>query len=117
MKKTPEQKIKLLISQIEREIEHWKYIKENGCNDPFWCDGCNMNLTRNHILYYKMQIVELCSENEIELPDIMGIPTPPEVSDHYMADLNCDRAKKFKLYRKKMSHDKVEYNEMQLVLF
>ena len=36
-------------TQIVREIGRWNYILENGCNDPFWPDGTNMNLTRNHI--------------------------------------------------------------------
>lgn len=114
---SPEKKIKQLSEYIESEIQHWKDIKEHGCNDPFWCDGCNMNLIRNHILYSKKQISDICIENKIEIPDIMGVPTPPEVSNAYMADLKCDRAKKFKLYRQNVSHNKVEYDEVQLSLF
>ena len=33
---TPEQQLDLLCSQIIRERDHWNYINENGCNDPFW---------------------------------------------------------------------------------
>lgn len=32
---TPEQQLDLLCSQIIRERDHWNYINENGCNDPF----------------------------------------------------------------------------------
>ena len=44
---TPEQQLDLLCSQIIRERDHWNYINENGCNDPFWPDGSNINLTRS----------------------------------------------------------------------
>lgn len=47
---TPEQQLKLLCRLIIRERATWNHINENGCNDPFWPDGCNMNLTRNHII-------------------------------------------------------------------
>ncbi len=93
---SPEEKIKQLSEYIESEIRQWKGIKEHGCNDPSWCDGSNMNLTRNHILYSRRQIMDICTENGIELPEIMGVPVPPEVSNTYMADLKCDRAKKLK---------------------
>ncbi len=46
--------------QIMLEIGHWNYILENGCNDPFWPDGTNMNLTRNHIISYKLEIAKYC---------------------------------------------------------
>ena len=44
-------------TQIVREINQWNYILENGCNDPFWPDGTNLNLTRNHIISYKREDV------------------------------------------------------------
>lgn len=59
-KKTPEQELLECRAQIIREREHWKHINEKGCNDPFWPDGCNLNLARNHILYYRRKIEELC---------------------------------------------------------
>ena len=52
-KNTPEQQLKLLCSLIIRERAAWTFNNENGCNDPFWPDGCNLNLTRNHIISYK----------------------------------------------------------------
>ena len=44
MIQTAEDKAKEYCQCIRREIEHWKVINQNGCNDPFWSDGCNMNL-------------------------------------------------------------------------
>ena len=72
---------------IRREIEHWKAINQNGCNDPFWSDGCNMNLTRNHIIYYQRQLEETCAKNQISLPDEYYLAVPPKVDMNYMANL------------------------------
>lgn len=52
-KKTLEQELQELCKHVRQEIEIWEYINQNGCNDPFWADGTNMNLTRNHIIYDK----------------------------------------------------------------
>lgn len=30
----------------------WQRGFYNGCADPFWPDGCNLNLMRNHMIYY-----------------------------------------------------------------
>lgn len=51
-------------AQIVREIGHWNYILENGCNDPFWPDGTNLNLTRNHIISYKREIADRIKQLE-----------------------------------------------------
>lgn len=45
MKETPEQIISKCVNNIVREIASWKYIQKYGCNDPFWPDGCNMNIS------------------------------------------------------------------------
>ena len=72
-------------AQIVREIGHWNYILENGCNDPFWPDGANMNLIRNHIISYKREIAECCEATGAKLPLEYYLPTPPEVDENYMA--------------------------------
>lgn len=49
---------------LEEQIEHaasellcafarWDYIRTKGCHDPFYPDGENMNLERQHIMSYK----------------------------------------------------------------
>ncbi|MBQ8435315.1 MAG: hypothetical protein IJX24_04835 [Oscillospiraceae bacterium] len=108
--------IESFCSEIKKEISHWEDIKDNGCSDPFWCDGVNMDLTRNHILYYKRQLRELCEENNLPLPDEYFLPTPPKVAFTYMADLKCERAKKLKPFNN-ITHEKIEYNSEQLSLF
>ena len=87
MIQTAEDKVKEYCQCIRREIEHWKVINQNGCSDPFWPDGCNMNLTRNHIIAYKRDIAELCEENGMPLPEEYFLKILPEVDDNYMANL------------------------------
>ena len=84
----PEEELKKKCAGIRREIKRWKYINEFGCNDPFWPDGCNLNLTRNHIICSKNRIESLCSQYGFPLPEEYYTPTPPEVPDNYMANLS-----------------------------
>lgn len=86
-KKKPEQELKELCAEIIREREDWKDINEQGCNDPFWPDGCNMNLVRNHILYYRKKIEDICEEIKCVFPEEYYLPVPPEVPENYMASL------------------------------
>lgn len=80
-----------LVVCLTRSFEQWDHIYKNGCQDPFYCDGVNLNLVRNHILSWKRQIDELLrDEHENTLfstpyPDIYYKPTPEEVSYDYMA--------------------------------
>lgn len=37
-------------------FNRWDNMYKNSCRDPFWADGVNLNLIRNHILYYKGEI-------------------------------------------------------------
>lgn len=70
---------------IVESVGRWNYIAEHGCSDPFWSDGCNMNLVRNHIIYAKRNIEELCKENGLKIPRECEFPLPPEMDDNYMA--------------------------------
>lgn len=69
--------------ELRGSYECWNHILQNGAGDPFWEDGANMNLVRNHIIYYKRQCeAELLPE---EYPEeyFWGLPT--EVDNKYMA--------------------------------
>lgn len=74
-----------LTQELEDRFNRWENLKENGGSDPFWADGCNMNLIRNHIYSYKRQIKELCEENGIDLPQIYHREPPQEIENNYMA--------------------------------
>lgn len=117
----PEEKLNGLCRDIKREIVHWKYINQNGCNDPFWPDGCNMNLTRNHIIYAKNQIKEICNENNIPLPEEYYLQTPPEVDNNYMAKVKSKKQKvrmeRIKRHGDAIHSGKYVYDEQQISLF
>lgn len=116
--KSAAQKIERLRKDIVREVTTWKSIRENGCNDPFWTDGCNMNLTRNHIIYDKYLIQELCEESGAELPEEYYIPTPPETDNSYMAKLKQKaRVERLIQFGNRISRKAPEYDSEQINIF
>ena len=116
--KSVEQQINEYCSQIKKEIEHWKHINEHGCNDPFWPDGCNMNLVRNHIIYDRRKIEELCREHGMTLPEEYYLPVPKEVDNQYMAHLKQkERVQRLQETGKKLARKKNQYDDYQLTLF
>lgn len=60
-----------------RELEHWRDMFAHGCGDPAWPDGCNLNLTRNHILAALRGLQDLGE-------DVSGEYVPPEVASGLM---------------------------------
>lgn len=116
-KKAPEQELKELCKEIRNEIDHWEDINRNGCNDPFWPDGCNMNLTRNHIIYAKSKITQICDEYCIPIPEEMYLPTPPEVSDYYMASMKNKRRVKLIGHPERLTTKRNKYDRDQMSLF
>lgn len=68
---------------LENSFARWDFIHEYGCSDPFWADGVNMNLVRNHIMYYKQQLSE--EATLFLLPKAYYREVPPEVNNNYMA--------------------------------
>ena len=118
MIQTAEDKVKEYCQSIRREIEHWKDINQNGCSDPFWSDGCNMNLTRNHIIYYQRQLKEICIENEIPLPDEYYLAVPPEGDTNYMANMKQkERVKRIFHMAEIPGRKHYSYDEYQISLF
>lgn len=101
-------------SIIERQA-HWMDILENGCNDPYWPDGCNMNLTRNHMIYYKRKIAELYEETGEPKPGEYYIPLPPEVNDRLMCNQDqADRMERIKKDFENITTKKPKYDAEQL---
>lgn len=110
--KTPHQELKEYIKDIASSFECWKFIKDNGCNDPTWPDGSNMNLVRNHIMYYKQKILDVCSESNLPIPQEYYTPTPPEVDNNYMASLEQKgRVQKLVQFGNTLSIEKPKYIE------
>lgn len=86
LKPTPEEEIEQLRKDIVQQLEQWEYLREYGCQDPFHSDGANMWLIRNHIIYDKSRLQELCPYGN--LPEEYYLPTPPEVDEKYLAPTN-----------------------------
>lgn len=87
----PEQRTEAQIrADLERQFARWDEINEHGCNDPFWADGVNMNLVRNHIIYNYRLLREKLENIQLSLFDTgMDMtnerPVPPKVPDNYMS--------------------------------
>lgn len=111
----PEDKLKNIIAELKHSHEHWKYINDNGCGDPFWPDGTNMNLVRNHIIYYRKQIEDICVETGKALPSEYYYPIPPLVDDNYIANLNQKgRVKRLRQFGSDLTTKKTEFDDQQL---
>ena len=74
-----------LAEELAKSFERWEYLKEHGGSDPFWADGTNMNLVRNHIKYYKNKMVEEYGTDYEKYPEIFYREAPPEVDQNYVA--------------------------------
>ncbi len=83
--KSVEETLERLTEDCLDSFTRWDYLYHNGGQDPFWADGTNLNLVRNHIIYYKREIQELCETEGIFKPDVFYRELPPEVDDNYMA--------------------------------
>ena len=77
--------VESLESNLLKEYARWKEIYEHGSNDPIWLDGTNIDLTRNHIIYYKRQCEELLGDNLHLYPDVYFYPLPKKLVYNFMA--------------------------------
>lgn len=85
---------------LERAYAHWQDLYENGGLDPFHADGENLNLVRNHIIYYKHQIEETCPLYTADA--LYQRDLPPEVCQDYMArfdEIRTAAEKSLKIYQ------------------
>ncbi|MCR0328075.1 hypothetical protein MKA58_11795 [[Clostridium] innocuum] len=71
------------VKELEKAHQHWKDIYENGCFDPSWSDGVNLNLVRNHMFYYQRIIEGIYGDGE--KPSIYYAKIPDKVDMDYMA--------------------------------
>ena len=74
-----------LTEELAKSFERWDYLREYGGSDPSYADGTNMNLVRNHIMYYKQKIMEQYGSDYEKYPEVIYRETPPEVKENYMA--------------------------------
>ncbi len=77
--------LKEYAADVVERFERWNHLYTHGGSDPFWSDGSNMALVRNHIWYAKNELKKFCESNNLELPNEYFFPTPDEVDRDYMA--------------------------------
>ena len=76
------------INKLPERYERHKEIITKGAKDPNWPDGCNANLVRNHIIYYKNKLEEINKQYGLLLPEHFYLPTPEQVDKDYQAPNN-----------------------------
>lgn len=86
--KTDEELLQYYCAELMTAHAHWLSLLEKGCNDPFWTDGTNINLVRNHIIFYRKTIINLCHMRNLVVPECYYEPVPPKVDENYMANLH-----------------------------
>lgn len=95
-KKTIHEQIVEQAAEIRQEAQSWKSIHKDGCSDPTWPDGVNLNLIHNHICYEKNEIRRLCKESGESPPPEFYFPTPPIVDENFFAIPHSARAERIK---------------------
>ena len=70
--------------ELAQEYERWEHLWKNGGSDPFHDDAVNLNLVRNHIIYWKKKIEESCGADQNLYPAIYFRELPPEIGKGYM---------------------------------
>lgn len=82
--KTPQELLYSYEEKILASRKRWDYLKKNGGSSPFYADGCDLNLVRNHMIYYQHLMEEICRENKLPLPQSYYMELPPLMDDSYM---------------------------------
>jgi hypothetical protein len=75
---------------LQAAHDRWENLYEHGGADPFWPDGGNLNLVRNHILYYRSKIEESMPQGSY--PAVYFKEVPQKVDPTYMARADEIRA-------------------------
>ena len=72
-----------LLGELSKAYDQWENLYKRGGSDPFYPDGVNLNLVRNHILYFKQRIEE--EQPLYKNTQAFRRELPPKVEDSYMA--------------------------------
>lgn len=62
--KTPQEQMQEAVAELVERYNRWQDLYKNGCFDPNYCDGVNLNLVRNHIHFAKRKIEKLVEEHK-----------------------------------------------------
>lgn len=115
----PKQKVptaRELSYSLVDDYRRWRDIYLNGSSDPFWEDGCNLELVRNHIIHDKKRIEEVLGDKYFLYPDAYFYPLPESVDFKFMAVdrfINC-RKEVLKSTRTKPYESMLTFTEEEL---
>lgn len=87
-----------LDEKLKQEYDRWNYLYIHGGQDPFWSDGCALELVRNHIMHIKRQM-----EEAEQITDTYYREIPVEVDRTYMAradEIRTNAKKSLDKYKK-----------------
>lgn len=96
---------------LKERFTHWEETYKHGCKDPFWPDGVNLNLIRNHIIYAKRQLEQEYPAGNY--PDLYYRETPQKVEDSYMArsdEIKTNAVNILKAYQKNTNYKYLKEN-------
>lgn len=84
--------------QAAADMQRWINLVQGACNDPFYPDGVNINLKRNHIIYAKKRLEEIRDEFGVMVlqSELDRIVIPPYIDNNYFAIPDSERAKKIR---------------------
>lgn len=110
-KKTAAEELQELVEECAERYALWKNQRATGVSDPFWSDGENLNLVRNHIKYAKHRIKEHCAKHGMVIPAIYYRPMPPEMPNDFYVVTG-------KHYQRRMElKERIDGKSKQLSLF
>ena len=115
-KKTAAEELKELVEDCAERYTRWHTLRTEGGSDPFWSDGVNLNLLRNHIKYAKHQINEHCAKHGLVIPAIYYRPMPPEMPNDFYVVTGKHYQRRMELKRRIDGTAKAE-DTVQLSLF
>lgn len=83
----PAQELQQYVDRLNKSFAHWEKERRDGCVDPNWSDGVNLNLVRGHIIAEKRKISRTCNEFGLTIPAIYYRALPPEMpADFFVTD-------------------------------
>lgn len=91
------------LEDFEQDYSKWMEQFQNGCADPTWPDGTNLNLLRSHIASSRRRVVNDMENGIIPKQDLPDVP--PEVPDDFLAQKE-EKMKYIKTFKAGFVHSK-----------
>ena len=102
-KLTPAEQLQHHVNDCAKRYKHWEQERRDGCVDPNWSDGDNLNLVRGHIICAKRNIRHTCDEFGLVVPAIYYRALPPEMPSNFFVingkNYNPQRIERIKAMR------------------